>query len=464
MKAINSIHAKLGDLWWYTMLLFVAQRFGDVINMFVGLWLVPKYVSPEDLGAVLPLSQFVSLVGLPLGIIAIPFMKYLNLYAEKGEFDKVKALLRDVFMGTGILAFVSLGLAYFLLPILFERVRVAAGSLGLLIVGVSLLNAVSCIFQNAVQGLKLYSTTVWLNVLAAPFRLILMLVFMPFRALSGYFVGQGAAPGVTVLGALWTLRRRLGHSVRPVSYWREDGRAMIRYTIPIAALTVMNTVFSAVDSLLIRHRLSDFESAGYYVITRFSEITSYLGTVFIVFLFPMVASRAAKAQDAKDILVKTLCGSIGSGLLVATSLYFAGSFVLGLQDIWQAYQSLAPQMFWACMLNVFLMVNTAFTTYESARGSFRFLWYVVPITVVKGVGLYLLTGYTFFDGILPSSWLSAIAAFNPNRLDFLLAMFIFAQVLISLCFLIDVFGHFGHGWGCGNYGIMRPWKTKRLNG
>ena len=439
MKILESIHAKLGDLWWYTLLLFVAQRFGDVINMFVGLWLVPKYVSSEELGAVLPLSQFLSLVGLPLGVIAIPFMKYLNLYAEKGEFGKVKALLRDVFVGTGILAFVSLGLAYFLLPLLFERVRVAAGSLGLLIVGVSLLTSVSCIFQNAVQGLKLYSTTVWLNVLAAPFRLILMLVFMPFRALSGYFIGQGAVPGVTVLGALWTLRKKLDRSVRPVSYWREDGRAMIRYAIPIAVLTVMGTVFSAVDSLIIRHRLSDFESAGYYVITRFSEITSYLGTVFIVFLFPMVASRAAKVQDAKDILVKTLLGSMGSGLLVAAFLYFSGSFILGLQDVWIPYQSLSLHMFWVCVLNVLLMANAAFTTYESARGSFRFLWYVVPITVVKGVGLYLLTGYTFFEGILPSSWLSAVATFNPNRLGFLLAVFIVAQVLISLCFVIDVF-------------------------
>ena len=439
MKILESIHAKLGDLWWYTLLLFVAQRFGDVINMFVGLWLVPKYVSSEELGAVLPLSQFLSLVGLPLGVIAIPFMKYLNLYAEKGEFGKVKALLRDVFVGTGILAFVSLGLAYFLLPLLFERVRVAAGSLGLLIVGVSLLTSVSCIFQNAVQGLKLYSTTVWLNVLAAPFRLILMLVFMPFRALSGYFIGQGAVPGVTVLGALWTLRKKLDRSVRPVSYWREDGRAMIRYAIPIAVLTVMGTVFSAVDSLIIRHRLSDFESAGYYVITRFSEITSYLGTVFIVFLFPMVASRAAKVQDAKDILVKTLLGSMGSGLLVAAFLYFSGSFILGLQDVWLPYQSLSLHMFWVCVLNVLLMANAAFTTYESARGSFRFLWYVVPITVVKGVGLYLLTGYTFFEGILPSSWLSAVATFNPNRLGFLLAVFIVAQVLISLCFVIDVF-------------------------
>ena len=438
MKILESIHAKLGDLWWYTLLLFAAQRFGDVINMFVGLWLVPKYVPAEDLGAVLPLSQFVSLVGLPLGIIAIPFMKYLNLYAEKGEFGKVKALLRDVFLGTGILVFASLALAYFLLPILFERVRVATGSLGLLIVGVSLLSAVSCIFQNAVQGLKLYSATVWFNVLAAPIRLAFMLIFMPFRALSGYFVGQGAPPGVTVIGALWVLRKRLGRSIRPVSYWREDGRAMIRYALPVSVLTIIVTVFGAIDSLIIRHRLSDFESAGYYVITRFSEITSYMGTVFIVFLFPMVASRAAKEQDATDILRKTLWGSVGSGMFVTASLYFAGSFILGLQDVWKAYQPLVPEMVLSSLLSVVVMANTAFSSYETACGSFRFLWYLVPITFIKGVGLYLLTGYAFFDGILPQNWLSVIATINPNRLSFILIVFILAQVLILLCFVIDV--------------------------
>ena len=41
-ELLSRIHAKLGDLWWYTILLFIAQRFGDVINMFVGLWIVPK--------------------------------------------------------------------------------------------------------------------------------------------------------------------------------------------------------------------------------------------------------------------------------------------------------------------------------------------------------------------------------------------------------------------------------------
>ena len=439
MRFLSQLHSRLGDLWWYTALLFVAQRFGNVINMFVGMWLVPHYVPQTELGAVLPLTQFVSLVGLPLGVIAIPFMKYLNLYAENGEYGKVKALLRDAFVWTGGLAVVTFLIACYLLPVLFERVRVPAGSLGVLIVAVSLLGAVAVIFQNAVQGLKLYSATVWFNVLAAPMRFVLMVVFMPFRALSGYFVGQGAAPGVTVLGALWVLRKRLGRSVKAQPYWKEDGRAMIRYAIPIAALTIISVVFSSVDTLIIRHRLSDFESAGYYIITRFSEITSYFGTVFMVFLFPMVASRVANAKDPKDILVKTLYGSALSGLLFAAFLFFSGSFILGLQDMWNVYQPLVPHMVWMCVLNIFLMLNSAFSTYETARGSFRFLWYVIPITVVKGVGLYLFTGYSFFEGILPAGLISSIATFNPNRLGFIIGAFIVAQALICACFFLDVF-------------------------
>ena len=87
-KFLSRIRAKLGDLWWYTILLFVAQRFGDVINMFVGLWIVPKYVPMEELGAVLPLTSVVSLIGIPLSIVAIPFLKFVAVMMERGRWAR----------------------------------------------------------------------------------------------------------------------------------------------------------------------------------------------------------------------------------------------------------------------------------------------------------------------------------------------------------------------------------------
>ncbi len=439
MKLISTLHEKLGDLWWYTILLFIAQRMGDVINMFIGLWLVPKYVPQNELGAVLPLTQFVSLIGLPMGLVAIPFMKYLNIYASRGELGKIKSLIRDVFAGTGILAILTFAVAYFLLPLLFERMRVASGSLGILIVGISILSSISVIFQNAVQGLKLFSVTVWCNVVAAPFRLLLMCVFMPFRPLSGYFVGQGAAPGTSIIGAFWVLRKKLGKAVKAVPYWREDGRGMIRYAIPIAVNTILAVVVTSVEQLIIRHRLSDFESAGYYMISRFADIASYMGSVFVIFLFPLVADSKAKDRDSLKLLSHSILGSTACGIVVAVLLLFFGEMLMGLVSTWKMYQSLSGHMALLALVNVSIVVGNCLVTYETAQGRFGFMRYMVPILVVKAVGLYALTGYSYFYGILPDSWVDAIARFNPNRLGVLLGLFLAVNMVSDICLGVDVF-------------------------
>ena len=223
---VRKFRVRLGDLWWYTLLLFAAQRLGDVINMFVGLWLVPKYVPQSELGAVLPLSQFVSFIGIPLAIVATPFSKFLLDYGARGEYGKIKSLVRDVFICTGCLALLTLLFAYVCLPFLFARMRVPVGSLGVLIVAVSILSSVSSVFSSAVQGLKLYSATVLFNVLAAPLRLVLMLVFMPFRPLSGYFVGQGDANEGYELGGSRRERRRGALCAAQASRPRRQGRSI----------------------------------------------------------------------------------------------------------------------------------------------------------------------------------------------------------------------------------------------
>ena len=437
---VSRIHARIGDLWWYTILMFVAQRFGDAINFFVGLWIVPRYVPQSELGAVMPLTQFVSFVGIPLAIVAMPFMKFLGVYAARGEMGKVKALLRDVFVGTGVMAFVTLLLAWLVMPFVFERMRVPVGSLGILIVGVSILGAGANIFQNAVNGLKEFRATIWFNVLAAPLRLLLMLATMPFRALSGYFVGQGTGPAVIVLGSLWTLRKRLGADVKTQPYWREDGREIWNYTWPLALLTVSTILFGAVDQLVIRHRLTDFDSAGYYMISRFAEAANYLGSAFVVFLFPLVAGRSQQDAASRRVLLHSVCGTFLGGLSVALLLLVFGRSLLGLTEQWRIYQPLAYEMFLLAVYNMLTVVCSCFYTYEAAQGRFRFLWYLLPLFSFKAVALYCVTGYTFFIGRLPQAWIDAVAALQPNRLDFLLYVFIGFHLVFLPLLVWDVFG------------------------
>ena len=442
MRMLTHIHAKLGDLWWYTILLFIAQRFSDVINMFVGLWLVPKYVPMEELGAVLPITGFVGVLALPLTIASTPFLKFLTLFTEHGETGKAKSLVRDVFVGTGILSFGTFLLALVILPLLFERLRVASGSLGFLMVAVAILGASATVFGDAVRGLKLYGTTVGLQFLAAPFRLLLMIVFMPFRPLSGYVVGQGAAPSIGIAGALWRLHRYFSGCNAPrAPYWRTHGTDILRYTWPFAAWTVALSISGSLDTLVIRHRLSDYESAGYYMITRFSDIASYLGCSFAMFIFPMVAGHVKKDRKSLSVLVQSILGTFGGGLFFTMLLAWFGHGLLGLQSTWCPYQSLAGHMTLCAVISTLSAVVNCLTLFEIAQGRFRFMWYVVPVLLVKSLGLYVLEGYAFFASVLPTGCIDAIQDFNPARLDFVLQVQLIAQGMILVCLCADVFGN-----------------------
>ena len=39
MSILSRLQIRLGDFWWYSLLIFVACRTGDAIQAFIGLWL-----------------------------------------------------------------------------------------------------------------------------------------------------------------------------------------------------------------------------------------------------------------------------------------------------------------------------------------------------------------------------------------------------------------------------------------
>lgn len=426
---MNRIHAKLGDLWWYTILLFCAQRFGDVINMFVGLWIVPKYVPMKELGAVMPLTNIVSVIGIPLTIIAIPFLKFVAVFAEKKEFGKVKALIRDTFIGTGIFALLTILIAYFILPLFFERLRVENGSLAFLLVAITILTAVSSITLNAVSALKMFAQTVWYSAIAAPLRLVLMIVLMPFRPLSGYIIGGAAMPSINIIGPFFALRKFFKSDIKAEPYWKEYGRDILKYTWPLVIMTIVNSVSGNIDTLVIRHRLSEFESAGYYMITRFSDIAMQLGAVFAAFLMPLLAGKNGHDKESQKMILHSTLGVLAIGMLLSLCLSIFGQDLLSLKTEWAQYKSLANHMVGFSIISTLSMVASCINTVFIARKYFTLFWFSLPLAILKSIFLYTITGYVFFIGILPDNLIQAIAEFNPCRLSVVLWIILTTDII-----------------------------------
>ena len=115
-------------------MLFCACRAADLLNAFVGLWLVPKYVDPSELGAVMPLTQFANFLAIPVAAFANTFRNELTRLSINKEFGKLKTLMRGVFVATAVFLFVAIVVARFTLPLFLERIRIVEGSLGLVII------------------------------------------------------------------------------------------------------------------------------------------------------------------------------------------------------------------------------------------------------------------------------------------------------------------------------------------
>lgn len=418
---IGRVRARCGEFWWWSALIFLSCRIGDAINAFIGLWLVPRFVNPDELGATLPLFHICAVFGLPISVFIYAFSRWLTLYAARGELGKVKRLLRLVLGGVTVAFVVAVLSARFLMPHIFERLRIAEGSLGLLIICNGMIGPVAMTFNNALQGLKRFGAMSIINFISAPARLVAMLAAMPFRALSGYLVGQMASPAMTVAISAFSLRRELGSGVKSEPIGREDVLKMVRHTMPTAVYVVLTTVFAAWQALLVRQRLPEVESAAFYIVSRLAEVATYAGVSLTMVAFPLAAEASEKgAAESMRVLKRLLWGTFLPGAILTLLFVFVARPVMRLVPVWAAYESYSGLMPLYSLRLTLTAVFAAFAACEIAAARFRFLWYFVPLATFETLGLLSLTGYGAFQGILPDAAVDWMRSLNAASLQFFL--------------------------------------------
>ena len=418
-KIACSLHEKLGDFWWYSLMIFCACRAADLLNAFVGLWLVPKYIGPAELGAVTPLANFAIFLAIPAGVFANTFRNEVSRLSVAGEFGKLKTLVRSVFAASAVFLVLALVAARFVLPHFLERIRIAEGSLGFVVIASAFLGAASPVYSNAVQALKKFKLQSAIHVFGAPVRLLVMLAAMPFRALTGYFVGQASVPAFSIAASVIGLRKEFAVKAEP--YWnRPTIRRFAALFAVFAAYALSGGLQGLVEPTIIRQRLPELDSAGYYMATRFSEIATYLYCAMSFAFFPFAAELAAKGKNAAKLIFKATGVNIAFCSVLALALFFAGERILALLPHggeYSAYWWAAP---WLVALTVAASFQDMYFTSEFAAGRFGFLKWAVPINIAYPALLLAVTGYGYFTPFIPASWTEFLNLHNIRSLDTML--------------------------------------------
>ena len=436
MKFLGRLRVKLGDFWWYSLMLFIASRAADVLNALVGLWLVPKTVAPSELGAVMPLANFANCLALPLAVFASTFRNEISGLAIRKEFGKLKTLMRGVFIASAIFLFFAIVVSHFLLPHFLERIRIVEGSLGMLILFASFAGTVAPIFGNTLQALKKFRETSLIHLLGAPLRLVTMLIAMPFRPLAGYFAGQSATPLFSCVAAVFALRREWTVPAEP--YWSRDvvrrfGRLLLLFAISGTA----GAVSSLVETTVLRQRLPEIDSAAYYMVTRFSDIAGFLYNTLVFTLFPFTAELASRGKDLRPLLLKASAATTVFCGAAAILFALAGRPLLGILPHGDAYAAYWWAIPWIIGINALNYITSFYTTAEVSAGRFSFMKWTVPLNLACPLVLLIATGRGYFADFLPETWMTCLSRINVTSLsDMLWWMTAFAAIRL-IAYAID---------------------------
>lgn len=368
------------------LLMFLALRAGDAVNLAAGMWFVPRYVSADEIGAVLPLSSFATFISLPVFALAMAVMRESAVLSARGERGRVKSLLAGVFVAVAVAMVAVVAVAVFAVPRYLGLMRVSEASVGLLVVVASFLGCVAPVYTDALQSLKKFRSLAAVEVGGAFVRFAAMLVFMPVRALAGYFAGQAALPAFRIAGSVAALRGSF--AVKAESYWtRESTRRLALSFIAILAYTAAPMAAALVEQTVLRTSLPSGDSAGYYMASRFSDFLSYLTFPLLLVLFPYTAA-AAERRDSTFPFVKKCCVAtlVGAGAMAAVYAAWGGRLI-ALMPNGDGYVEYARYMPWLVVVTVMTSCQVFFTNAEVSAGRFGFLWWLVPLHVAYPVAL-----------------------------------------------------------------------------
>ena len=379
-------------------LLFLALRAGDMVSVAAGMWFVPRYVSPEDIGAVLPVTSFATFLSLPLFAFAMTVMKESAWLAANGERGKVKSLLQGVFAAAGAVLVVVVAAAAAFAPRFLSAMRMSDAAAGTLAVSAAFLGCVAPVYTDALQSLKRFRPLAAIEVGGAAFRFLVMLAAMPFRALAGYFAGQAALPAFRIAGSVLALRRDL--AAPPVPFWdRASARRVSLAFLAVLAYQAFPMAASLVEQSVLRTALPVSDSAGYYMASRFSDMLYYLTFPLMMVMFPFTAAAASGGGSTRPYVAKCAAVTLAGAAAMAAVYALWGARLLALMPHGRDYAAYARFMPSLVAVAALTSCQVFYTNAEVSAGRFGFLKWLVPLHVVYPVALHLAAANGFVTSL-----------------------------------------------------------------
>lgn len=434
---LRRLKGRLGTLWWHSMLMFGVSRLGDVINLYIGAFLVPAILSQKQLGMVLPLMQLGLFVAVPVNIVSQTAAKYMNVFKTHDEIGKIKTLLRDMILLTVCYSLVIIVCLWFGRDFIGARLKFEDPMIIVLVACIGVTSCWSPTVTMASQGLKTYYRLTISRVVGPLTRLAVVLLLLERLGVVGYLSATFASSIALVLFLLGGIHRYLARSVVAESY-RKHLKEMWKYLLPVGLTVLLAALQRTIEPWIIRQRLPEIDSAGYYVAAVFGLVPSYIVGAILPFLFPVVSERHELKQSTRKIHIQALIVIAVFGLALVALFFFAGGFILSQRPSWRVYAEYAPFMWRLALVTTLNSVFMCHIWHENACRRFRYLRYYAPVVLTEVIVLYVLMGWGLFKPWFPSNLWDAVHVLEVRNLNFIVQAMLVSRLVVMACVVFEI--------------------------
>lgn len=387
---MNSSPTQKKDSLFDEGFLIVIIGLGNVFNFYFHIYM-SRNLGPEGYSALNSLLSLLFWISIPIITVQTTITKFVAQFNAQCEAARVRRLFLECLKRVGIFAFALMLLIMLCAPFIGEFLNIKRNTpivvSGLLLFFMYMLPVFWAVLQGREQfgflGTSMFSgftTKCGLGILFA---------------IVGWGVG-GVIFGVTLsfvlafLVAFWPIRKVLAPTPGEDSV---DMRELYRFAAPVVATLLCLYSFCNLDIPLVRHFYGDvgegLKLAGYYATASIiGKGFLFLPFGIILALFPKVARKKAVGENPVPVLVRGLAIevvlSVG-GIIACIVLARYLALFLGKTD--------APAL--VALIKVFgiaitpIAVTMILVHYNLANERYRFLWILVPLTVLTFAGIWV---------------------------------------------------------------------------
>ena len=438
-KLRNRAKERLGLLWWYSALQFAFSKVENLVNLFVGAFLMVDLVGQDDLGAVVPFRMIIGFAMLPMGVLTRTAVKFINAFHVGERKGEVKALLRDlcaVALGLSLLAVIVLSVGR---EFVQDRIKFSDPRIYWVMVATLVVSIWMPVLNVAAQGLMRFRHMILSGVVRPLVYLVLMLLLLERFQLLGYLTALLGASCAVLLYLCWSVREYMAPDIRAESYGAEWSKIR-QYGLNVGGVALLFGFSAIVEPWTIRNFASRMDSAGYYVAFMFGQIPMYLSAAFTPFLFPLISQRHEQGEKTEHMLIQSVSAMLVIGVPLMIFFILGGEWFLGLRASWSEYVDYAPLLWKVSVVSILQSVLGAFVAHENACSRFRYVKWFVPVLVAEIALLYCLMGWHVFQQVLPAGPWNAVQSVVQHKLVFAVWMMIGTRAVLVLaagwCFLV----------------------------